>query len=191
MAAEEKLSHQEGFASSSRSNDTINPTSPIGPDHISILPPNTASEDLKARRRIQLSFTNVNDHPQATSAYKHSNTQGLAHRPGHFYEGSEGNHDKETQHIDSYQPYYLTRHTTGRNAQFHHLTREEREHLGGVEYRALTFLSILVPLYWFLWQILGCVGLAAYFAHNKPDVPLQNGINPWCLSPKCEVLVDN
>ena len=76
-------------------------------------------------------------------------------------------------------PNYLTRHTTGRNSQFFNLTREEREHLGGVEYRAIKLLGYVVPTYFLVWQIVGCTGLAAYFAHNKAMVTEANGINPW------------
>ena len=89
--------------------------------------------------------------------------------------------EKETELDDSQYPHYLTRYTTGRNAQFFNLSRAEREHLGGVEYRAITLLAVIVPVYWGLWQLLGCLGLAAWFAYNKADVTLQNGINPWSV----------
>ncbi|KAK0114268.1 hypothetical protein ONS95_013765 [Cadophora gregata] len=78
-------------------------------------------------------------------------------------------------------PHYLTRHTTGRNAQVYGLSREEREHLGGVEYRAITLLGWVVPLYFVLWQVLGCVGLGAYMKINKEEVIRANGINSWWL----------
>lgn len=78
-------------------------------------------------------------------------------------------------------PSYLNSNTTGRNAQFHGLSRAEREHLGGVEYRAISFLAWLVPLYFILWQLLGGIGLGAYMAYNKSNVALENGINPWWL----------
>lgn len=67
----------------------------------------------------------------------------------------------------------------GRNSQFHHLTLAEREHLGGVEYRAITFLAIIVPIYFVLWQLLGSLGIGAYIARNRASTTLQNGINPW------------
>lgn len=67
----------------------------------------------------------------------------------------------------------------GRNSQFHGLTLAERERLGGVEYKALTFLAIIVPIYFVLWQLLGCIGLGAYIANNRADTTLQNGLNPW------------
>ncbi|KAH8881654.1 TrkH-domain-containing protein [Thozetella sp. PMI_491] len=76
---------------------------------------------------------------------------------------------------------FLTNRTVGRNSQFHDLTSEEREQLGGYEYRALKVLAVLVPLYFCLWHLLGCIALGAWISKNLPDVPLQNGINPWWL----------
>ncbi|KAI9815830.1 MAG: hypothetical protein M1832_005244 [Thelocarpon impressellum] len=67
----------------------------------------------------------------------------------------------------------------GRNSQFHHLTWAEREELGGVEYRAIRFLAIIVPLYYALWLLLGSLGVGAYVANNKASVTRTNGINPW------------
>ncbi|OMP82386.1 Potassium transport protein 1 [Diplodia seriata] len=67
----------------------------------------------------------------------------------------------------------------GRNSQFHHLTEEEREALGGAEYKAIKVLCVIVPLYYVLWQLLACIGLGAYVALNRPDTALRNGLNPW------------
>ncbi|KAI9759319.1 MAG: hypothetical protein M4579_002448 [Chaenotheca gracillima] len=67
----------------------------------------------------------------------------------------------------------------GRNSQFHRLSIAERERLGGVEYRALSILAILVPLYFVVWQLLGCLGAGAYIAKNHPAVTKSNGLNPW------------
>ncbi|KAI1473418.1 TrkH-domain-containing protein [Daldinia eschscholtzii] len=74
---------------------------------------------------------------------------------------------------------YLRGHKVGRNGQFHGLTSEEREELGGTEYRALKLLSVIVPLYFFLWQFLGCISLGAWIAHNLPGPALENAISPW------------
>lgn len=65
--------------------------------------------------------------------------------------------------------------------QFGPLSREEREHLGRVEYRALGVLAVLVPLYLVLWQVLGSVGLGAWLSRHRADVPRRNGIGPWWL----------
>ena len=74
---------------------------------------------------------------------------------------------------------FLTAAFIGRNSQFHNLTLGEREHLGGVEYRAITLLAVIVPVYFVLWQLLGSLGVGAYIARNRASTTLQNGINPW------------
>ncbi|KAI5921050.1 TrkH-domain-containing protein [Camillea tinctor] len=66
-----------------------------------------------------------------------------------------------------------------RNGQFYGLTTEERENLGGTEYRALKLLSIVVPLYSFCWQFFGCLALGAWIANNHPQPALDNSISPW------------
>ena len=68
-----------------------------------------------------------------------------------------------------------------RNAQFHDLSREERRVLGGCEYRALRVLAVIVPVYFFLWQVIGCIALGAWINRHRPQPPLRNGIDPWWL----------
>lgn len=67
----------------------------------------------------------------------------------------------------------------GRNSQFHHLTEEERQALGGAEYKAVKFLSVLVPFYFVIWQLFSSIALGAYVAANRPNTALANGLNPW------------
>lgn len=66
-----------------------------------------------------------------------------------------------------------------RNSNFHHLSEGERQTLGGYEYRAVCLLSWLVPAYYILFQLLGCIGLGAYIANNRPSTTLTNGLHPW------------
>ncbi|KAI0438246.1 cation transport protein-domain-containing protein [Xylaria telfairii] len=75
--------------------------------------------------------------------------------------------------------HYSGTHKVGRNAQFHGLTSEEREKLGGTEYRALRLLSVIVPIYFVSWQVLGSVALGAWIANNNPQPALDNAISPW------------
>lgn len=72
-----------------------------------------------------------------------------------------------------------TTHKVGRNAQFHGLTGEEREKLGGTEYRALRLLSVIVPIYFVSWQLFGSLALGAWIATNQPRPALDNAISPW------------
>ncbi|KAK3322066.1 cation transport protein-domain-containing protein [Apodospora peruviana] len=87
--------------------------------------------------------------------------------------------DNEKAHFT--MSHFLAHRAAGRNAQFHDLTSEEREELGGCEYRALKVLAVIVPVYFFLWQLLGCVALGAWIHNNQPETPLANGIKPWWL----------
>ncbi|CEJ80602.1 hypothetical protein VHEMI00776 [[Torrubiella] hemipterigena] len=77
--------------------------------------------------------------------------------------------------------YFLKHRASGRHGEFHSLTSEERTQLGGCEYSALRILAVVVPLYFAMWQILGCVALGAWINNNMPDTARQNGINPWWL----------
>ncbi|KAH8698639.1 putative potassium transporter [Talaromyces proteolyticus] len=75
--------------------------------------------------------------------------------------------------------YFLSRGFISRNSQFYGLTPAERDRLGGVEYKAISFLSIVVPLYFVLFNIFGLVGIGAWIAVNKPDVARVNGLDPF------------
>lgn len=67
----------------------------------------------------------------------------------------------------------------GRNSELSNLSLAERERIGGVEYRAVTYLAVIVPLYFFLWQILGCLGLGAYVTSKRASTAEINAENPW------------
>ena len=144
------------------------------PDHIRYAP----SPDMERpnHRRI-LSFTSVGGHPNSSTAYKPPYMSGNTLTNRAKKEAQHLSHESGLDHLE--YPHYLTRHTTGRNAQFFGLSKAEREHLGGVEYRAITLLAWVVPVYFVLWQLLGCLGLAAYMAHNKASTARENGIDPW------------
>ncbi|KAI1761151.1 TrkH-domain-containing protein [Hypoxylon sp. FL1150] len=97
-----------------------------------------------------------------------------AHRHLSSTETAGSQSDRRGSHINN-----LRRHKVGRNGQFHGLTSDEREELGGTEYRALKLLSVVVPLYWFLWQFIGCISLGAWLNNNQPQPALDNAISPW------------
>ncbi|KAI4199851.1 MAG: hypothetical protein LQ348_001821 [Seirophora lacunosa] len=67
----------------------------------------------------------------------------------------------------------------GRNSQFSNLSIADRERLGGVEYRTLELLAIVVPLYFIAWQFLGAIGMGAWIARNGRSLTEGNGLNPW------------
>jgi hypothetical protein len=77
------------------------------------------------------------------------------------------------------QKYFSSKGFISRNSQFYGLTPAEREKLGGVEYRAISFLSVIVPLYFALFNILGVIGLGSWLAVNRPSLARENGLAPF------------
>jgi hypothetical protein len=150
-----------------------------GSDHLTFSPGTSfISSELASRRTHNpgvFNFTGVGTSTMTTSF----------RRPGQspVYEKRSAISERHQATIDGPAlPWrsFLTREVTGRNAQFYGLTYEERESLGGVEYRAIKFLSWIVPIYVVLWQFLGCLSLGAWMAYNAADLTEANGINPWC-----------
>lgn len=67
----------------------------------------------------------------------------------------------------------------GRNGQFFNLSEDQREYLGGVEYRSLKFLSTFVIVYFVLWQLFGAIALGAWMSVYTVDESAVNAQNPW------------
>ncbi|KAL5049610.1 hypothetical protein BDW71DRAFT_175098 [Aspergillus fruticulosus] len=77
------------------------------------------------------------------------------------------------------QKYFESKGLISRNSQFHGLTLEERDRLQGVEYKAVSFLSVIVPLYWVLFLCGGVLGMGIWLVVNKPQIPRDNGLSPF------------
>lgn len=131
-------------------------------------------------------------HPNAAvGATSHGASTSASHAPDHQNQPSRRHNATATDGQDAHgngeksrdldMRHFLAHRRAGRNAQFHDLTSEEREQLGGCEYRALKVLAIIVPTYFFLWQLLGCLALGAWISKHMPGTALANGINPWWL----------
>lgn len=97
--------------------------------------------------------------PRPTSRPSEHSATADRHDPGRYFDATAG--------------------WISRNSQFHGLTERERERLGGYEYRAVSLLAWLVPVYYILFQLLGCLGCGAWVAYNRPNTALENGLNPW------------
>lgn len=151
------------------------PTSTTNPDHITFVPGTTfrTGENISRKRRSSFSFSGVGASPVTTSFRRPELLSVDDRRP---------TRQPSLSIYDSTIPWhrhFLTREVTGRNSQFHGLTHEEREQLGGVEYRAITLLSWIVPAYFVAWQALSAIAVGAWMANNARDVNEANGINPW------------
>jgi potassium uptake Trk family protein len=64
-------------------------------------------------------------------------------------------------------PYLSYTPTMGRNSNFLGLTLEQREELGGIEYRALRTLALVLIFYFFVFHILGALCLLPYILLNS------------------------
>ncbi|OJJ34811.1 hypothetical protein ASPWEDRAFT_110834 [Aspergillus wentii DTO 134E9] len=77
------------------------------------------------------------------------------------------------------QKYFASKGLISRNSQFHGLTPAERERLGGVEYRAVSFLAVIVSLYWIMFIIIGMIGMGGWLEANHPEISRSNGLSPF------------
>jgi Cation transport protein len=80
-------------------------------------------------------------------------------------------------------PYFSFDVLVSRNSKFHELTEEQRDELGGVEYRAIDLLAKLIPAYWLLVNFFFIVLVAPYAnsrAYDKynPVFESQGAFNP-------------
>lgn len=105
------------------------------------------------------------------------NVQSLAATQDRLEEGLHG----EASDVENDRHLHFL-HQFSRNSSFHNLSERERQKLGGAEYRAVSLLSIIVPVYFLLWQLFGGLGVGAYIARNKAAVARSNGLNPWYVS---------
>ncbi|RYP17043.1 hypothetical protein DL767_010091 [Monosporascus sp. MG133] len=65
-------------------------------------------------------------------------------------------------------PYLSKTATVGRNSQFHNLTAQDRDRLGGIEYRSLKLLLKIVTSYFFGLHLFGVICLLPWI-HNAPS----------------------
>ncbi|KAG8161872.1 hypothetical protein KVR01_008859 [Diaporthe batatas] len=64
-------------------------------------------------------------------------------------------------------PYLSWQPTLGRNSQFHDLTEDQREELGGIEYRSLKTLSLILTMYFWGFWILAVICLTPWIINSS------------------------
>ncbi|KAL2695878.1 hypothetical protein AAEP93_003178 [Penicillium crustosum] len=85
--------------------------------------------------------------------------------------------------------------TIGRNSQFHNLSAEDRERLGGIEYRSLKLLLKIVVGYFFGLHLFGAICLVGWILHADPKyrgylAECGQG-NVWWGFYSAQTLIDN
>lgn len=112
----------------------------------------------------------LENHPRNSRPQDHSDDEDEDDRVTEENIGpSEGAQSKLDKYLDTVNGYL------GRNSQFFHLNEKERRKLGGIEYDALCLLSWVIPLYFFLFQLLGALSVGAWMRVNRPGTTLKNG----------------
>lgn len=86
------------------------------------------------------------------------------------------NKDEETDPM----PYLSWTPTIGRNSNFVDLTEEQREELGGIEYRALKMLALILTVYFIGFHLLGMVCLTPWIRYSSyRSITDKVGVNPY------------
>jgi hypothetical protein len=70
-------------------------------------------------------------------------------------------------HTEESTPYLSWEPTLGRNSQFPDLTEEQREELGGIEYRSLKTLALILVCYFWGFWILGVICLVPWIIRDN------------------------
>ena len=82
-------------------------------------------------------------------------------------------------------PYLSWQATTGRNSAFHGLSQEQREELGGIEYRALKTLAKILVMYYVGFHFFGLCFNLPFILHTQhyKNVVVDYGNNPswWAI----------
>lgn len=87
--------------------------------------------------------------------------------------------DKDAEEEDP-MPYLSWAPTIGRNSNFVDLTEDQREELGGIEYRALKLLAIILVVYFVGFHLLGMVCLTPWITRDAhySSVVQDVGVDP-------------
>ncbi|KAL8761102.1 MAG: hypothetical protein Q9184_002753 [Pyrenodesmia sp. 2 TL-2023] len=97
-------------------------------------------------------------------------------RPEALLSPVEGHHEKAR--LSDLIHHFSIDGIIGRNSNFSNLSIADRERLGGVEYRTLEVLIVVVPLYFVAWQFFTAIGMGAWVANNGRNLTEGNGLNP-------------
>jgi potassium uptake Trk family protein len=74
-------------------------------------------------------------------------------------------------------PYLSWTPTIGRNSNFVDLTEEQREELGGIEYRALKMLALILTVYFVGFHLLGMVCLTPWIVYTAKYKAVVEAVN--------------
>ncbi|KAF4962760.1 hypothetical protein FSARC_9186 [Fusarium sarcochroum] len=157
---------------SSESDDNDSNTTHVAPPHPRPPPTPSSGDHIQFANTL----TPRNNGRESVSIYQRNDDHSETNRRPST--ASSANSDESEDFLLHWKKIFGS-HNTSKRGQFYDLSSDEREVLGGCEYRALKVLSVAVPLYGFLWQFLCAIALGAWISINRPSVAAENSVNPW------------
>ncbi|KAF7125452.1 hypothetical protein CNMCM5793_001691 [Aspergillus hiratsukae] len=142
---------------SSRNSEESDQVGPLEGPHITINEP-----DIQQTRTRNSTFPRLDTRPTYRDTKDLNDTSALerskSRRPtfGNLYRSLTQERERNTL------PYLSWNATVARNSNFVDLTEEQRDELGGIEYRALKTLAIVLTSYYLFFHILGMVSLVGW-----------------------------
>ncbi|KIW42820.1 uncharacterized protein PV06_06331 [Exophiala oligosperma] len=136
-----------------------------GPTHITINEPNFIRE--RTDRVTTFPRLNTRQSTQPRDAYDPATGPGSNLRRGRSMTFRSLQRSNTARTMEP-APYLTWEPTIGRNSFFVNLTEEQREELGGIEYRALKTLALILVVYFFSFHILGVICLIPWILHTQP-----------------------
>ena len=125
--------------------------------HITIDEPNI----FRSREKTS-TFPRINQKQPMNSSLEPPDRTTKPTRSGTFSSFRRSNTDKTLGDV----PYLDFQPTIGRNSFFVDLSEEERDKLGGIEYRALKTLAVVLIVYFFSWHAIGVVCLTPWILRD-------------------------
>ncbi|KAI8724730.1 Potassium transport protein [Fusarium sp. LHS14.1] len=142
-----------------------------------------AHPTLSPNANDHITFASGMAHPNgrrgSVSIYSHNDENNGGLPGGRRPSTAESAKSDESEDFLFHWKKILGSHNTSKRGQFYDLSSDEREALGGCEYRALKVLAVAVPLYGFLWQFLCAIALGAWINTYRPESATINAVNPW------------
>lgn len=148
-------------SSSEKRSVELNPRPEGGATHITIDEPRF----LRDRNDKSTTFPRLNTR-QSTMPQNHDSVEpGIQARPTRSNTFRSLRRSNTARTMEP-APYLSWQPTIGRNSFFFDLTEEQREELGGIEYRALKTLALILVGYFFFFHLLGIVCLTPWIVHS-------------------------
>lgn len=149
-------------SSSEKRSIELNPRPEGGPTHITIDEPRF----LRDRNDKSTTFPRLNTRQSTMPQSQDGVEPGLQTRPTRSSTFRTLRRSNTARTMEA-APYLSWQPTIGRNSFFFDLTEEQREELGGIEYRALKTLALILVGYFFFFHLLGVVCLTPWILRSR------------------------